>query len=81
LYVGNLAIVLSEALAFRSPGVLLYAALLSLLTRAYVSRVEERALEARYGEAYRRYRDLVPRWLPWNRPASGPGDGTQRHSP
>ncbi len=30
----------------------------------FIVRHEERSLEARYGDAYRRYRDAVPRWLP-----------------
>jgi protein-S-isoprenylcysteine O-methyltransferase Ste14 len=77
MYVGNLAIVFAEALAFRSPGVLLYAGLLSLLTRVYVTRVEERALEGRYGEEYRRYRNLVPGW----RPARPRLSGAERQSP
>jgi protein-S-isoprenylcysteine O-methyltransferase Ste14 len=75
MYVGNLSIVFSAALAFGSLGALLYAVLLSLLTRVYVTRVEERALEARYGEAYRRYRDRVPRWVPWR---LGPFDSSGR---
>jgi protein-S-isoprenylcysteine O-methyltransferase Ste14 len=64
MYIGNLAIVFAEALAFRSAGVLLYGVLLSCVTHFYVTRSEEPALEARYGEAYRRYRGTVPRWVP-----------------
>lgn len=30
----------------------------------FIVRIEERSLEARYGDVYRRYRDTVPRWLP-----------------
>ncbi len=30
----------------------------------FVVRTEERTLEARFGDAYRTYRDSVPRWLP-----------------
>jgi protein-S-isoprenylcysteine O-methyltransferase Ste14 len=64
MYVGNLAIVFAEALAFRSVGVLLYAVLLSLVTHVYVTRSEEPALETRYGQTYRSYRQTVPRWVP-----------------
>ena len=64
MYVGNISVVFAEALAFRSVGVLLYAILLSLVTHVYVTRSEEPALEARYGQAYRRYRETVPRWMP-----------------
>jgi protein-S-isoprenylcysteine O-methyltransferase Ste14 len=64
MYVGNLSIVFAEALAFRSVGVLVYAVLLSLATHVYVTRSEEPALAARYGQAYRSYRETVPRWVP-----------------
>jgi protein-S-isoprenylcysteine O-methyltransferase Ste14 len=67
MYVGNLGIVISGALLFRSPGMLLYAVVLCWLADRYVKRVEEPALEARYGDAYRRYRGAVPRWLPTRR--------------
>lgn len=33
----------------------------------YVVRREERTLERRYGDAYRRYREAVPRWIPRRR--------------
>jgi protein-S-isoprenylcysteine O-methyltransferase Ste14 len=68
MYVGNLGIVASGALLLRSPGMLLYAAVLAWLVDRYIKRVEEPALEARYGDAYRRYRDAIPRWLPARRP-------------
>ena len=68
MYLGNLGIALAEALLLRSPGALVYAVLLSAATHLYVTRVEEPALEARYGEAYCRYRRAVPRWIPSRRP-------------
>src|SRR2546430_1662179 len=51
MYLGNLGIALAEGLLLRSPGALVYAVLLSAATHLYVTRVEEPALEARYGEA------------------------------
>jgi protein-S-isoprenylcysteine O-methyltransferase Ste14 len=68
MYLGNLGIALAEALLLRSPGALLYAVLLAAATHLYVTRVEEPTLEARYGEAYHRYRHAVPRWIPSRRP-------------
>jgi protein-S-isoprenylcysteine O-methyltransferase Ste14 len=64
MYIGNLGIVVAEGLALRSPGILLYAVVLSLLTHLYVRQSEEPALMRRYGDAYRRYMQAVRRWLP-----------------
>jgi hypothetical protein len=56
------------ALVFLAAWVLLYAATI---------RREERALEALFGDAYRRYAARVPRFFPWRRPLpraqAGPG--------
>ena len=35
-----------------------------LLNTIYLIRVEEPALERRFGEDYRRYKANVPRWIP-----------------
>jgi protein-S-isoprenylcysteine O-methyltransferase Ste14 len=64
MYLGNLGIVVAEGLALRSPGILLYAAMLSLVVHLYVTRSEEPALMKRYGDPYRRYMEAVRRWLP-----------------
>jgi protein-S-isoprenylcysteine O-methyltransferase Ste14 len=80
MYVGNLAIAFAEALAFRSVGALLYAILLSVVTHLYVSRLEEPALTARYGDAYRRYLKTVPRWVPSLTRGLG-GDDWRRATP
>ena len=68
MYLGNLGIVAATALLLRSPGVLLYAALLAWLAHRYVTGVEEPALADRYGDAYRRYCAAIPRWLPTRSP-------------
>lgn len=63
-------IVLSHALAslgiaflVRSPAAALIVLLIGIPVQ-YNVRHEERALERRYGDAYRAYRAVVPRWIP-----------------
>lgn len=55
---------LGEALLFASLPILLYAALLAAVAHAWIVLREEPELEARFGETYRVYRAMVPRWLP-----------------
>ena len=56
-------------------GVLLYALAGGLIWHVFVRPIEEIDLEHRFGEAYRRYRDSVPLWLPrllpWRPPEGG----------
>lgn len=54
---------LGEALVVASPAAVALVLLLGIPVQ-FVVRHEERTLEARYGDAYRRYRDAVPRWFP-----------------
>lgn len=64
MYLAYFAIVLGEALLYRSFALLAYGAAFALLTHFYVVRFEEPALGRRFGEAYAGYRRRVPRWLP-----------------
>ena len=64
MYVGILLVLLGEALLFGSPLLLGYAALLLLIFHLFVVLYEEPALKRKFGEAYHRYGDSVPRWLP-----------------
>ena len=62
-YIGQLLIYLGAATALNSrTGWLLVAPLFAILERGVVRR-EEVYLERRFGDAYRRYTDTVPRWL------------------
>ena len=61
---GVLFVLLGEALLFRSPSVLGWWALFFLGNAIYLPLSEEPGLEARFGEAYRRYKAEVPRWIP-----------------
>jgi protein-S-isoprenylcysteine O-methyltransferase Ste14 len=62
MYVGELALWLGWATMLGSLPVLCGAVVLGLAMRRAVRR-EERALEASYGDPYRRYSNAVPRWL------------------
>lgn len=55
--------ILGIALLIESPAAVVLVLLLGIPVQ-FVVRHEERTLEARYGEAYRGYRDAVPRWIP-----------------
>jgi len=63
VYVGMTSVYIGVALLARSlPALVLLPVALALLDRGVVDR-EERYLERRFGEAYRRYRSEVPRWF------------------
>ena len=68
-YLGWCGVLLGTALALRSPRALALAAVYPTVVSWWV-RQEERHLEDRFGERYRRYRRATPRWLGRPAPAS-----------
>jgi protein-S-isoprenylcysteine O-methyltransferase Ste14 len=63
IYLGDWLILLGVALVLRTWWPLLFAPLIWPVIRYGVIRHEEAHLEIRFGEAYRRYRARVRRWL------------------
>lgn len=70
MHAGLIAVLLGEALLFRSPLFLGLAAALGLAAWAYVIWLEEPGLGARFGPAWDGYCRAVPRWLPQWRPGA-----------
>ena len=68
MYVGELALWLGWALFYGSVAILLVGTVLSAAMNWLAIPREERALEARFGEAYLHYKRTVPRWLGRPRP-------------
>jgi len=64
MYLLYVAVVLGEALVFRSLVLVAWAAALGLLAHVYVVCFEEKALQRRFGAAYAAYCARVGRWLP-----------------
>ena len=62
MYVGELALWLGWAVLYGSIPVLIGFAVLAAVVGLLAPR-EERALEAKFGEVYRRYKARVPRWV------------------
>lgn len=54
---------LGEAVVVGSPASVAIVLLLGIPVQ-FVVRLEERTLESRYGDTYRKYRAAVPRWIP-----------------
>ena len=54
----------AESLLFGSWYLAAWLAVFILLNTTYFWRIEEPALEHRFGESYRRYKANVPRWIP-----------------
>ena len=56
--------ILAEAVALSSLGLLGWAVVFFLLNTAYFALLEEPELERRFGAPYRHYKASVPRWMP-----------------
>jgi protein-S-isoprenylcysteine O-methyltransferase Ste14 len=65
---GVLAVLLGEALAFGSTAIAIWAAAFAAINHAFFLVYEEPAVEGRFGEEYRRYKENVPRWIPRRKP-------------
>jgi protein-S-isoprenylcysteine O-methyltransferase Ste14 len=68
---GVIAVLLGEALLLRSLPHLAWAAFFAALNLVYIPLVEEPGLTSRFGDAYRRYCENVPRVVPRVTPWKG----------
>lgn len=64
MYLGVLATICGEGLAWSSVGVLTYAVLIAVVFHARVVLFEEPALRRQFGEPFEAYLRMVPRWIP-----------------
>ena len=64
MYLAVLAVIIGQALLLRQVTLLIYAAVVAAAFLTFVKLYEERVLADRYGEAYRRYQEAVPGWIP-----------------
>ena len=65
MYVGILSILCGEALLFASWRLLQYTAVAFIFFFLFVLVYEEQVLKQQFGESYRSYCEIVPRWIPW----------------
>ena len=63
MYLGLAGVLLSHAIARRSPSAVIPLVGFVWLIDRYQIPAEEAALEARFGQAYLDYKEVVPRWL------------------
>lgn len=68
MIMGVFTVLLGEALAISSPGILAWALLFFAGNTVYFIFSEEPGLEKRFGEEYREYKQNVPRWIPRLKP-------------
>ena len=65
---GVLAVLVGEALVFGSTAIAIWAAVFVVINHVFFLVYEEPAVERRFGDAYRRYKQNVPRWIPRRTP-------------
>lgn len=63
-----LIMLLAEAVLFRSWPILGWLILFFAMNAMYFPLSEEKGMERRFGDDYRRYKQHVPRWIPRRRP-------------
>jgi len=68
MYASLIVVLIGQALLFGQAVLLLYAAVMWVVTAAFVRWYEEPTLTREYGEEYREYRRAVPAWWPRLRP-------------
>jgi protein-S-isoprenylcysteine O-methyltransferase Ste14 len=68
MYASLIVVLIGQALLFGQAVLLLYAAIMWVVTAAFVRWYEEPTLTREYGEEYREYRRAVPAWWPRLRP-------------
>ena len=61
---GVLAVLLGAALIFGSGAIAIWAAIFVVINHVFFVGYEEPAVERRFGDEYRRYKENVPRWIP-----------------
>jgi protein-S-isoprenylcysteine O-methyltransferase Ste14 len=72
MYVALLSAIVGEALLLGQVSLLVYAAVVGLVTNLFVRLYEEPALRRRFGDQYETYRRSVPGWWPRLRPWQPP---------
>src|SRR5215218_8916049 len=68
MYLAVMGAIAGQALLLGQLGLLLYAALVGVVTAAFVRLYEEPALREQFGAEYEDYRSAVPGWWPRRRP-------------
>lgn len=68
MILGVFTVLLGEALAISSFGILSWALIFFAINTVYFIFSEEPGLEKRFGEEYREYKQNVPRWIPRLKP-------------
>jgi protein-S-isoprenylcysteine O-methyltransferase Ste14 len=67
---GALLILLTEALMLQSWPLAVWMVVFFIVSTIYFRFIEEKGLEKRFGDDYRKYKARVPRWIPklqgWN---------------
>ena len=71
MYVGDVMVLLGEAVLLRSYLMVLYMAFIWEVLNAFVCKYEEPTLLRRHGSEYAEYCERVGRWWPRSRPHSG----------
>ena len=66
-----LAVLLGEALVFGSTAIAIWAGVFAVINHVFFLAYEEPAVERRFGDEYRRYKQNVPRWIPRRTPWRG----------
>lgn len=64
MYIGAMTIIAAAGLILRAPSLVVLAGFFWLCTHLFVLRYEEPTLTHQFGDAYRRYKATVRRWLP-----------------
>ncbi len=68
MYVGVLLILLGHFVWFKTIWMIVYAVFAFLVVHTFVTLYEEPTLKNKFGAAYERYLQKVPRWIPRIRP-------------